>query len=136
MYRIVTFLFFCCSFLVVSGQSGVGVASYYSAKFEGRKTATGAVFSNKKMTAASNQYKLGQWVKVTNVHNGKTVMVEVNDRMSKNNRRLIDLSQEAARMLCFMDAGLCKVQVELISKQERSEEEKSDIVKDSISTKE
>nr|MBP6315718.1 septal ring lytic transglycosylase RlpA family protein [Chitinophagaceae bacterium] len=104
----------------------MGVASYYSAKFEGRKTATGAVFSNKKMTAASNQYKLGQWVKVTNVHNGKTVMVEVNDRMSKNNRRLIDLSQEAARMLCFMDAGLCKVQVELISEQERSEEEKSD----------
>jgi rare lipoprotein A len=121
---------------MVSGQSGIGMASYYGSKFEGRKTATGAVFSNKKMTAASNHYKLGQWVKVTNVRNGKTVMVEVNDRMSKNNKRLIDLSQEAAKMLCFMDAGLCKVQVELISKQESNEGEMPALVQDSVANNE
>jgi rare lipoprotein A len=132
MRRIFAVLFLCCCNMVLLGQAGIGVASYYSSKFEGRKTASGAIFSNKKMTAASNHFKLGQRVRVTNVHNGKTVVVEVIDRMSKNNKRLIDLTQEAARMLCFMDEGLCKVKVEPISKQEQSEGEELPIVQDSV----
>jgi rare lipoprotein A len=119
--RIVGLLFLCCNSYILSGQSGIGIASYYSSKFEGRKTATGVIFSNKKMTAASNHYKLGTRVKVTNTLNGKFVIVEINDRMSKGNKRLIDLTQEAAKVLCFMNAGLCKVEVEMLSKEEQKQ---------------
>ncbi|MGX8249641.1 septal ring lytic transglycosylase RlpA family protein, partial [Escherichia coli] len=58
-----------------------GVASFYSKGLDGSKTATGEIFRNKKMTAASNNFKLNSWVRVTNLSNGKTVIVRINDRM-------------------------------------------------------
>ena len=76
-----------------------GVASFYHDKFEGRKTATGEVFDNDKFTAACNNLKLGSYVKVTNLSNGETVYVKINDRMAKSNTRLIDLASVAAKKL-------------------------------------
>ncbi len=89
-----------------------GIASYYHPKFNGRKTATGEIFSNQHMTGASNHFPLGTLVKVTNKKTGKSVIVKVNDRMAPNNNRVIDLTEKAARELCFKDQGLCVVVVE------------------------
>lgn len=99
--------------LSVLGQTArTGTASYYHPKFEGRKTATGEVFSQKGLTAASNHYPLGTHLKVTNPSNGKSIVVRVNDRMAKNSTRVLDLTQRGARELCFIENGLCKVLIE------------------------
>lgn len=94
-----------------------GVASYYHSKFNGRKTSTGEIFNNKHLTAANNFLKLGTLVKVTNLINGKTVIVKVNDRMNKGNKRLIDLSQAAAKQLGIIQQGLGNVSVEIMGLQ-------------------
>src|SRR6187402_570303 len=78
-----------------------GTASFYHEKFEGRRTATGEVFTNDEFTAASNKLKLGTYVKVTNLNNGKIAYVRINDRMAPNNPRLIDLASIAAEKLDF-----------------------------------
>jgi len=94
-----------------------GIASYYSHKFEGRITSTGEIFGNKNLTGASNNLKLNTWVKVTNLKNGKFVIVRINDRMHprmKKKGRVIDLSRFAAKKLDFMEAGLAKVKLEVI----------------------
>ncbi len=95
-----------------------GIASFYHDKFEGRKTATGEVFDNDKYTAASNKLKLGTYVKVTNLSNGEVVYVRVNDRMNKNNHRLIDLAEVAAEKLDFRHKGVTKVNVEVVPAEE------------------
>ena len=98
----------------VSERKWQGIASYYHSKFEGRKTSTGEIFSNRKLTAANNFLKLGTKVRVTNLLNGKSVIVKINDRMNKRNRRLIDLSHEAAKRLGFVKQGLGQVEVEIL----------------------
>ncbi len=90
-------------------------ASYYHDKFNGRKTASGAVFDNKKQTAAHKKLPFGTEVKVTNRANGKWVRVIINDRGPFTKGREIDLSKKA-----FMDiaddpkSGLMKVDIELL----------------------
>jgi len=93
-----------------------GIASYYSNKFEGRKTATGDVFHNSGFTAASNKFRLGAYVRVTNLSNGKKVYVQVNDRMG-NGKRLIDLTNAAAEALDFKRAGTAKVRVKVVKER-------------------
>jgi len=93
-----------------------GVASFYANKFNGRKTANGEVFSQQKLTAASNTLPLNTWVKVTNLHNKKTVVVKINDRMHHHNKRLIDLSKAAAHELGYTGWGLTKVRVDVLGK--------------------
>ena len=95
-----------------SNHKQEGKASYYHPKFNGRKTATGEIFNNQQMTAASNHYPLGSKVKVTNKRTGKSVIVKVNDRMSPNNSRIIDLTERAAKELCFLEEGTCTVIIE------------------------
>ncbi|MBS1783528.1 MAG: septal ring lytic transglycosylase RlpA family protein [Bacteroidetes bacterium] len=95
-----------------------GIASFYHDKFEGRKTATGEVFDNNKFTAASNSLKLNTFVKVTNLSNGQVIYVRVNDRMSKDNERLIDLASIAAKRLNFHAKGITNVKVEAVTEEE------------------
>ena len=111
-----------------------GIASYYHAKFNGRKTATGEIFSNQNMTAASNHFPLGTMVKVTNKKTGKFVFVKINDRMAASNHRIIDLTEKAAKELCFMDKGICVVTVEKTN-GESEEINLSTEMKDTISSK-
>src|SRR6478609_1543229 len=70
-----------------------GKASFYAKKFEGRKTASGEKFSNKKLTAAHKTLPFGTKVRVTNPRNNKAVIVTINDRLPKKSKRIIDLSQ-------------------------------------------
>ncbi len=94
-----------------------GTASFYANKFEGKKTANGEIFSQKKLTAASNILPLNQWVRVTNIHNNLSVVLRITDRMHKNNKRLIDLSKSAAKKLKYTGYGLAHVKVEVLGKK-------------------
>ena len=94
-----------------------GTASYYSNTFNGKKTANGEIYSHKKMTAACNVLPLGTWIKVTNLRNGKSVIVKTNDRLHTRMKRVVDLSREAADKLDYVKSGLTKVRVEVIGKK-------------------
>ncbi len=95
-------------------ESRVGVASYYSDKFEGRKTSNGEIFSQEKLTAAHPSYEFGTVVRVKNLKNRKTVVVRINDRMTNLNGRIIDLSKKAAEELDMVTSGIAKVQVDVL----------------------
>lgn len=92
-----------------------GQASFYANKFHGRKTANGEIFSQEKLTAACNVLPLGTWVKVTNLKNGKWVIVKTNDRLHPKTRRIIDLTRAAARKLGFISRGLTRVKIEPVT---------------------
>ncbi len=94
-----------------------GTASFYANKFEGRQTANGEIFSQKKLTGASNILPLNHWVRVTNTRNNLSVVLRITDRMHKNNKRLIDLSKAAAKKLKFTGYGLAHVKVEVLGKK-------------------
>src|SRR5579859_1084525 len=101
----------------VSTKVQYGVASWYSNKFEGRKTYTDEIFSQKKLTAASNTVPMHTWVRVTNMRNHRSVIVRINDKMHPKNKRLIDLTHAAASRLGYAGAGLARVKVEILGKQ-------------------
>lgn len=96
-----------------------GTASFYSNKFEGKQTANGEIFSQKKMTAACNVLPFGTWIRVTNLRNGRSVVVRVNDRLYYKMKRVVDLSKGAAREIGHKD-GLTRVKVEVIEKKKTS----------------
>src|SRR5258708_19547250 len=84
----------------------VGTASWYGEQFQGKQTASGEPFDMQDFTAAHPSLKLGTFVKVTNLRNGKSVVVRINDRGPVVDGRIIDLSYNAARALGFQDLGL------------------------------
>ena len=88
-------IYFTILSVVISNPVPV-TASIYHDKYHGRKAANGEVFSQNKLTAASNNYKLNTMVKVTNEKTGKSVIVKITDRMSPNYSHRIDLSKLAA----------------------------------------
>ena len=98
-----------------------GTASYYSNTFNGRKTANGEIYSHKKMTAACNVLPLGTWIKVTNLRNGKSVVVKTNDRLHTRMKRVVDLSRKAADKLDYVKSGLTRVRIEVIGKKKPEE---------------
>jgi rare lipoprotein A len=98
-----------------------GVASFYANKFEGRKTYTDEIFSQKKLTAASNTLPMHTWVRVTNLRNHRTVVVKINDKMHPRNRRLIDLSHAAAARLGYCGSGLTHVRIDVLGKNRPAE---------------
>lgn len=100
-----------------------GVASFYADKFEGQRTCTDEVFTQKKLTAACNTLPLNCWIKVTNLRNKKSVLVKVNDRMHPSNPRLIDMSKSAAMALGYTGHGLTKVKIEYLGKKKPEDEE-------------
>lgn len=96
------------------GSIKYGVASFYARKFQGRQTANGEIYDASKYTAACNVLHLNTWIKVTDIIENKSVIVRINDRMSKRNRRLLDLSNAAAKKLGYHGRGLIKVKVEVL----------------------
>jgi len=92
----------------------VGTASWYGEDFEGKPTASGEDFEMYDMTAAHPTLPLGTYVRVTNLHNGKAVVVKVNDRGPIVEGRIIDLSYGAAQALQFQHRGLQRVRLDLV----------------------
>ena len=93
----------------------VGVASFYSNYYNGRKTANGERFNNHALTAASLDLPLGSRARVTNLANHRSVVVRVNDRGPYRNGRRIDVSRQAAQQLGFVKAGVTKVRITPLS---------------------
>ena len=91
--------------------SKTGYATYYAKKFEGRRTTSGAKYRGKKMTAAHLSLPFGTVVTVTNLSNGKSVEVVVNDRGPHSRRYMIDVSESAAKELGFYKMGQSKVEI-------------------------
>ena len=94
-----------------------GEASWYGPRFHGRKTASGVRFDQNKLTAAHRNLPLGSEVTVTNLDNGQSVRVEINDRGPYINGRIIDLSKAAARELGMIHDGVVPVKVEATTGQ-------------------
>jgi rare lipoprotein A len=100
-----------------SAKIQYGTASWYSDKFNGRQTANGEIFSQKKLTCAHNSLPMGTWLRVTNIRNNKTVIVRVNDRLNARNKRLVDLTKAGAEKLGMIKSGLAKVRVDVLGKK-------------------
>ncbi len=107
------------SLKVASGTLINGIASFYSFNLDGTKTATGETYRNNKMSAASNDFDLNTWVRVTNLQNNKSIIIRINDRMHprmQKKGRVVDLSRVAAKKLDFIKNGLANVKVEVVEK--------------------
>lgn len=96
--------------LIISGQ-----ASYYADKFDGRKTASGEIFRQNKYTAAHKTLPFGTKVKVTNIQNGKSVIVVINDRGPFVSGRVIDLSRAAAEDIDMIKSGVVDVEIQILN---------------------
>jgi rare lipoprotein A len=88
-----------------------GYASYYADKFEGRKTANGEIFNQAKLTAAHKKLPFGSQVLVTNLVNGRSVQVRINDRGPFISGRIIDLTKSAAREIDMLGTGVARVRI-------------------------
>jgi rare lipoprotein A len=94
----------------------VGSASWYGDAFHGRLTANGEIYDMTHLTAAHPTMPLPSYARVTNIENGASVIVRVNDRGPYSHNRLIDLSKRAAQLLDYTDSGTAKVQVEYVGR--------------------
>lgn len=96
------------------GHEQAGKASWYGRPHHGRRTASGEVYDMNKMTAAHRFLPLGTWVLVENLHNGRTAKVRINDRGPFVRRRILDLSDAAARVLGAKPHGVIRVRLRVI----------------------
>ncbi|HUK86511.1 MAG TPA: septal ring lytic transglycosylase RlpA family protein [Terriglobales bacterium] len=92
-----------------------GRASWYGKQFDGRTTASGEPYDMFQLTAAHRQLPLGTWVKVTNLRNGKWVIVRINDRGPVPESRIIDLSYGAAQLLDLRARGVERVRLDIVT---------------------
>ena len=95
---------------------GEGLASWYGDDFHGRLTANGEVFDMSSLTAAHPTLPMPSYARVTNVRNGKSLIVRVNDRGPYHGNRLIDVSNKAAELLEFKGNGVARVRVEYVGR--------------------
>ena len=93
-----------------------GLASWYGDAFHGRLTANGEVFDMTSLTAAHPTMPLPSYARVTNMANGKSVIVRVNDRGPYHGNRIIDVSNTAAKLLEFRESGIGRVRVEYVGR--------------------
>jgi rare lipoprotein A len=89
----------------------VGVASYFNDKFHGQRTASGERYDKNALTAAHANLPFGTMIKVVNLENNQSVNLRINSRSHPKNRRLLDVSKQAAKELGFLRSGLAKVQI-------------------------
>src|SRR5712691_796961 len=92
----------------------IGTASWYGDYFQGRPTASGEPYNMYDLTAAHPTLPLGSFVRVTNLRNGRSVVVKVNDRGPIVPGRIIDVSYSTARVLQFKAQGLQRVRLDLV----------------------
>lgn len=98
------------------GYHEKGIASWYGKKFHGRRTSSGETYDMYAMTAAHKTLPLPTYVEVTNLANGRKIIVKVNDRGPFHDNRLIDLSYTAAKKLGIISKGTGTVEIRVITK--------------------
>lgn len=106
MAKIIILLLFICN--ITYAQK----ASYYSSKFNGKKTASGHIFNNNELTCAHRTLPFGTKIRVINVKNCKEVIVTVTDRGPFVKGRVIDLSQKAFKSIASLSSGYITVKIE------------------------
>jgi len=114
---ILPMVMFLASCALVGGGSGVkksGEASWYGPGFEGRATASGERFDPAAMTAAHQTLPFGTRVRVTNVENGRSVVVRINDRFPGTRGRVIDLSRDSFARLAPLERGVIPVRLQVL----------------------
>ena len=94
-----------------------GIGSWYGDEFAGKLTANGEIFDPEKVTAAHKTLPMPSVVRVTNLDNGKSLVVRINDRGPFVAGRIIDLSRSAARLIGYKDNGLARVRVQVLAEQ-------------------
>ena len=99
--------------------SEVGMASWYGEDFHARKTANGENYDMNTLTAAHRTLPLPSIVKVTNLENGRSLVLRVNDRGPYAKNRIIDVSKRSAQLLGFQTQGTAKVRVEVLEKESK-----------------
>jgi len=99
---------------IAAAQSEEGVANFYNDSFQGKKTASGEPYDKNGLTAAHKKLAYGTKVKVTNVANGKSVVVTVNDRLASSSPAVIDVTRRAAEELDFVKSGRTTVKLEVV----------------------
>lgn len=110
---IVVALALLCPMAGAANAAERGIASVYADHFDGRRTASGEVFRQNATTAAHRRLPFGSLIKVTNLRNGRSVLVKVNDRGPHGSKkRVLDLSRAAAKQLAM--AGTERVEVEVV----------------------
>src|SRR5262245_59571670 len=92
----------------------VGVAAYYDSKFQGKRTASGRTYDQGELTAAHRTLPFGTRVRVTNLGNGRSVVVTVTDRGPFTRGRILDVSARAARELGFFRQGTARVRIDVL----------------------
>ncbi len=97
-----------------------GIASWYGPKFHGKRTANGEVFDQNALTAAHPTLQMPSLVKVTNLENGRTVVLRVNDRGPFKRGRVIDVSKRGAELLGFKQRGTARVRVQVLPKESQA----------------
>ncbi len=103
----------------------IGTATWYSNCFNGRRTANGEIFSQKKMTCATNKFKIGTWLRVENIATKKFVVVRVNDRMAPHPRKIIDLTRAAAVEIGIIGKGFARVRIENLGTSKPADDNQS-----------
>jgi rare lipoprotein A len=98
--------------LLQPGQGQEGLASYYGARHQGKRAASGERFDQHGLTAAHRTLPFGAEVRVTNLSNDQVVVVRINDRGPHARSRIIDLSRHAAQQLGMTDSGTARVRIE------------------------
>lgn len=96
-----------------------GIASWYGPNFHGKKTANGEIYDQNDLTAAHKTLPLPSIVRVTNLENGRSLIVRVNDRGPYAHSRIIDMSKRSAELLGFKIQGTAKVRVQVLEKESR-----------------
>lgn len=100
--------------LGLSAYTETGKASYYADKHQSMKTANGEIYDHKLSTAAHKTLPFGTKVKVTNIENGKSVVVKINDRGPFIKGRIIDLSRSAFNSIASKSSGVIDVKIEVV----------------------
>jgi len=97
----------------------VGTASWYGPNFHGKKTANGEIFNKYELTAAHRTLQMPSLIEVTNLQNGKSVVLRVNDRGPFARDRVLDVSERAAELLDFKNQGTTKVRIKVLTEESR-----------------
>lgn len=96
-----------------------GIASWYGPDFHGKKTANGEIYNQNELTAAHRTLQMPSLVRVTNLENGKSIVVRINDRGPFKHGRIIDLSSKGADLLGFKNKGTARVKLEVLGAESR-----------------
>lgn len=113
----VLLLFYCIGAHAQLSSKQTGFASFYHDYFNGKRTASGQVLSQKKFTCAHRTFPFGTKLKVTNLENCKSTVVTVNDRGPFARGRIIDVTEAVAKYLGFFAQGQAKVEIEIVSSE-------------------